>query len=112
MQAEITGLVDRVEESEAECLALIRQVLSFMPTSCWELPPHAPDRDDPRRPFPDLFEIFPTNLRQPYDMHRVVAAIVDRGEYLTYKPTFGRAIITCLARLGGCPGGIGARQPA
>ena len=112
MQAEITGLVDRVEESEAECLALIRQFLSFMPTSCWELPPHAPDRDDPKRPCPELLEIVPTNLRRPYDMHRVVAAIVDRGEYLTYKPTFGRAIITCLARLGGRPVGIVASQPA
>lgn len=111
MQAERTGLVDVVTESEAECLATIRRFLPYLPQNADELPPRAPAADDPARPCPELLDCVPTNLRHPYDMQRVIDVVVDRGSCFVYKPDFGRAIITCLARLDGRAVGVVASQP-
>lgn len=112
MQAETTGLVDVVAGTEDEALAAIRRFLSFMPSSSAEVPPRARVTDDPARPCPELMEIVPVNPRRPYDMRRVVAALVDHGEVLAYKPDFGRAVITALARLAGRTVGVVASQPS
>ncbi len=44
-------------------------------------------------------------------MYKLIAAIVDHGEWLDLKPRWARNIITCLARIGGQPVGIVANQP-
>lgn len=111
MHAKTTGLVDVVVEAERECLESIKAFLAFMPSSCWELPPRGPSTDDPSRRCPGLLDIVPGNLRKPYDMLRVIAALVDHGSYFTYKAEFGRGVITCLARLAGLPVGVVASQP-
>ncbi len=112
VHAETTGLVDVVGESEEECLATIRTFLGFMPSSAAELPPRAPSADDPGRACPEVLDVVPPNPRRPYDMRRVVAALIDGGRFFEYKAGFGRAILTGLARLDGRAVGIVASQPA
>lgn len=112
MHADTTGLIDVVGETEPACLEAIRVFLGYMPSSCHELPPRHPVTDDPARPCPELTDIVPANLRRPYDVRRVVATLVDHGATFEYKPTFGRGIVTCLARLAGRSVGIVASQPA
>ena len=43
----------------------------------------------------------PSRTRKPYDMYKLIRAIVDHGEILDIKPRFAQTIITCLARIGG-----------
>jgi len=58
-----------------------------------------------------LLDLLPENPRRAYDMYKLIAAIVDHGEWLDLKPKWARSIITCLARIGGAPVGIVASQP-
>lgn len=110
MQANTTGLIDRVGQNEAECLALIRAFLTYMPQNAWSLPPRFPSPAWSGAGV-DLIELVPTNPRLPYDMRKVIAAIVDDASEFEYKPEFGKSLLTILARLGGQVVGIVASQP-
>lgn len=105
------GTIDNVATDESECFAMIRRYLSYMPTNVWELPP-AVSSDDPADRCEDaLRSIVPKNRRHPYDMKRLIALLVDRGSVFEIQPSFGRAVITCLARMNGKVVGIVANNP-
>ena len=109
--ADIAGTIDNVADSEQECLAQIRRFLSYLPTNVWELPPVAA-RDDPaERCEEELAAIVPRSARQPYDMRRLIELIADRGSVFEIQETFGRAVITQLARMNGHVVGIIGNNP-
>lgn len=105
------GTIDNWVESEQQCFAMIRRFLSYMPQNVWELPPVVPCDDPPERREEDLLTIVPEERRKPYDMRRLVGMIVDRDSMLEIQPTFGRSVITTLARLNGHSVGIIANNP-
>lgn len=107
---DVTGQIDQVAESEDEAIAEIKRFLSYLPSNCWELPPVI-DGFDHAEPDPGLADLVPTRRQRAYDMHRVIARIVDDGETLELKPRFGRSLITTLARIGGQTVGILASNP-
>jgi acetyl-CoA carboxylase carboxyltransferase component len=72
-----------------------------MPTNVWELPPEMACSDPVDRCEDALAEIIPRSPRQPYDMRKLIELVADRGSVFEIQPTFGRAVITCLARLAG-----------
>src|SRR4051812_4928246 len=112
----ISGCADQEVESDADCLQMVRQYLSFFPSHNQEAPPSI-DCDDPvDRRAEELYDIVPTAPRRAYDAKKVIAAVVDRdanGEanFLEIKPQFARNLVTALARVGGRPVGVLANQP-
>jgi acetyl-CoA carboxylase carboxyltransferase component len=111
VHADITGSADRVAEDEQECFHLIRRYLAFMPSHCDETPPVAPVPQDSGRDMPHILDHLPEKRNRTYDMHRILECIVDSGSLFTVKPTFGKSVITALARLEGQTVGIVANQP-
>ncbi len=111
VHARETGQIDHVGDTEQASLDAIGRFLSFFPAHADELPPRQQPTDDPQRRCEELYDLVPTNQRRAYDMHRVIASIVDHGDYFALKPDYGRGMITCLARLYGHPVGIVANQP-
>ena len=107
-----SGVGDCEVESDAACIALMKRYLSYFPSSCEEQPPRIPCTDPVDRREESLLDLLPDNPRKAYDMYKLIAAIVDHGEYLDVKPRFARSIITCLARVGGQPVGVVANQPS
>ncbi|HRD76123.1 MAG TPA: carboxyl transferase domain-containing protein, partial [Hyphomicrobiaceae bacterium] len=105
------GTIDNRATSEAECFALIRRFLSYMPGNVWELPPAIAANDPAGRAEDELLRIVPKDRRRPYNMRRLVDLVVDRGSLFEIQPTFGRALITALARLNGEVVGIVAHNP-
>ncbi|HTO46215.1 MAG TPA: carboxyl transferase domain-containing protein [Burkholderiales bacterium] len=105
------GTIDNAVESEAECFAAVQRFLSFMPNNVWELPPVLPTGDTPEREEEALASIVPRNRRQPYNMRKVVDLVVDRDSAFEIQPTFGKAVITSLARLNGKAVGVIANNP-
>src|SRR6185503_3015043 len=73
--------------------------------------PRLPATDPIDRREESLLDLLPENPRKAYDMYKLIAAVVDHGEYFDIKPRFARQIITCLARIGGQSVGIVANQP-
>jgi acetyl-CoA carboxylase carboxyltransferase component len=67
--------------------------------------------DDPERRDEELLHILPPSFKAPYDMKRIIRAVVDRDSFFEIKPVFAPMMITGFARLGGHTVGIVANQP-
>jgi acetyl-CoA carboxylase carboxyltransferase component len=106
-----SGVGDMEVADDEECVARIKEYLSYMPSHCEERPPVRPVSDPVDRTEEALLDVLPESNRKPYDMYDVIKLIVDDGEYLDIKRQWARTIITCFARFGGRPVGIVANQP-
>jgi len=106
-----SGVGDVEVENDEKCIALIKRYLSYFPSSCDEEPPRLPVTDPVERREESLLDLLPENPRRAYDMYKLISAVVDHGEILDIKPRWARAMITCLARIGGRPVGVVANQP-
>ncbi|MBI3069285.1 MAG: propionyl-CoA carboxylase, partial [Betaproteobacteria bacterium] len=109
--ADTAGTIDNVAESEEDCFEQIRRFLSYMPQNVWELPPEAPCNDAVDRCEDALADIVPRSSRQAYNMKKLVEMVADRDSIFEVQPAFGRAVITCLARMNGKAVGIIANNP-
>jgi propionyl-CoA carboxylase beta subunit len=107
-----SGVAQLEGETETETLAMVRELLSFMPSNNVDDPPFVPTEDDRNRRDPALDSIVPENPNKPYDMHQVITPVVDDGYFFEIQPAYGRNIICGFARLGGHSVGIVANQPA
>ncbi len=106
-----SGVGDLEVEDDEECIARVREYLSYFPANCEEPPPRRAVSDPVDRREDALLDLLPESNRKPYDMYDLIRLIVDDGEWLDLKPKWARTIITCLARMGGRPVGIVASQP-
>jgi len=106
-----SGVAQFAVDSEEEGIALIRNLLSYMPQNNMEDAPLAMCTDNIARLEDSLNEIIPDNPNQPYDMYSVIKAIVDNGEFLESSAGYAKNIITCFARFNGQSVGIIANQP-
>ena len=107
----ISGVADRECADDDECLRVVRDYLSHMPSRYGEPVPTRPTEDPSDRRAEELYDIVPANARQAYDMRRVIKAIVDDGDFFPMKPDWAKSIITGFARFGGRSAGIVASQP-
>ncbi len=106
-----SGVAAFVAADEKSCLDDVRYLLSFLPSNNLAEPPRLRARDDPHRLAEELRDLVPDRPNQPYDMKRVIAAVVDDGEYLEYFPHFAMNLTCGFARLDGRVVGIVANQP-
>ncbi len=113
LHAKTTGQVDLFAENEADCIALIRRALAYLPNSANELPPVTPaaERGEAERRIENVLDLVPENPRMAYDMHRLIEAVVDPGSVLELKPYYDGSLITALARIDGQVVGILANNP-
>ncbi len=107
-----SGVSHFTHDTEPECLAAIRELVSYMPGNNLDEPParHSTDPDDRRDE--QLLDIIPDSSSRPYDMREVIQRIVDDGALLEVQPDYAGNIIVGFARLGGQPVGVIANQPA
>lgn len=97
--------------NEVECIANIKQLLSYMPQNCEEETPQLAyePADETRK---NLDTIIPDNPNQPYDMREVVEALTDEHSFLEVHKDYAENIVVGFARLAGRSIGIVANQPA
>jgi propionyl-CoA carboxylase beta subunit len=109
---ETSGVAHFAVDSDEECLQLLRLLLSYLPSNNLDDPPARSGTDPADREAPELDTLVPASPTQPYDMHTLIAAIVDDGTFLEVHEHFARNLVVGLARLGGKTVGIVANQPA
>jgi propionyl-CoA carboxylase beta chain len=107
-----SGVAHFAVENDRDCLALIRDLLSFMPSNNLDDPPRTGSADSPDREDASLDWLVPASPNQPYDMLDLVHAVSDEGYFLEVHRHFARNIIVGFARLDGRPVGVVANQPA
>jgi len=108
-----SGVATFVSEDEKSCLDDVRFLIGFLPSNNLERPPVdvGARADDPDRLCPELNDILPDSPNLPYDMHKVIAAVVDDGEFFEYFPHWAKSILCGFARVEGHPVGIVGNQP-
>ncbi len=106
-----SGVAHNLAATESDALALVRRYLSYFPSNAWQRPPARENAEGERR-LHDILELIPRHPGRPYDMRRLLEALVDEGTLLEIQPLYGASLITALARLGGQPVCLLANQPA
>ena len=96
-----SGVATFVAPDEKACLDDVRYLLSFLPSNNLEEPPLELTGDDPDRQVPELIDLMPTSPNQPYDMKKVIAAVVDDGDYFEVHRHWAMSITCGFARMDG-----------
>ena len=109
---EISGVAHFMAHDDQECLATVRELLSFLPSNNLDDAPRKATQDDPARADAALDTIIPEESNQPYDMVDVISRVVDDGYFFQVQEHFARNIVVGFARMAGRPVGIVANQPA
>jgi propionyl-CoA carboxylase beta chain len=107
-----SGVAEFAANSEEECIALIRSLLSFIPQNNLEDPPFVPTEDPPDRQEPALRNLIPDSPNKPYDIKELIKLVVDEGNFLEVHALYGKSIVVGFGRFGGRSVGIVANQPA
>jgi len=106
-----SGVAHFAAADDGACLALIRELLAYLPSNNREDPPRLEPSDDPARADPGLDKIVPEDPNKPYDIVDLIHGVVDHGRFLQVHERFARNIVVGFARLHGMPVGIVANQP-
>jgi propionyl-CoA carboxylase beta chain len=109
---ETSGVAHFKVHDDAECLSMVRELLSFMPSNNLDDPPRKPCTDPIDRADSALDKIVPDQSNQPYDIKDVIHAVVDDGYFFEVQEHYAKNIVVGFARLNGKPVGIVANQPA
>jgi propionyl-CoA carboxylase beta chain len=107
-----SGVAHFIARDDADCLALLRELLSFLPQNNQEDPPRVESHDLPDRRDEALDTLVPLEPDKPYDIKEIINRVVDDGYFLEVHEQFAKNIVVGFARLGGQSVGIVANQPA
>jgi propionyl-CoA carboxylase beta chain len=109
---ETSGVAHFLAHDDAECLSMVRELLSFVPSNNLDDPPRKACTDPIDRADAALDTIVPAQSNMPYDMKDVIHAVVDDGYFFEVQEHFAKNIVVGFARMDGRPVGIVANQPA
>jgi propionyl-CoA carboxylase beta subunit len=107
-----SGVAHFAVNDDRECLSLIRELLSYLPSNNLESPPRRESRDPIDRVNPELDHLIPPEAHKPYDIKAIISVVMDDHEFFEIQSHFAQNIVIGLARLAGRPVGIVANQPA
>ena len=109
---EKSGVAHFMAHDDAECLSMVRELLSFIPSNNLEDPPRKACTDPIDRLDEKLDTLIPDQSNMPYDMKDVIHTVVDDGYFFEIHEHYAKNIVVGFARFNGKPVGIVANQPA
>jgi propionyl-CoA carboxylase beta chain len=107
-----SGVAHFVSPDDKSCMQLVRRLLSYLPLNNAESAPFVPTDDERDRQELALDTIVPADPNKPYDMHKVIDLVVDKGSWFGVHEAYARNMIVGFARLGGHVVGVVANQPS
>jgi propionyl-CoA carboxylase beta chain len=109
---ETSGVAHFLCRDDAECLSMVRELLSFIPSNNLEDPPRKPCTDPIDRLDAKLDTLIPNESNIPYDMKDIINAVVDDGYFFETHEHYAKNIVVGFSRLNGRSVGVVANQPA
>src|SRR5579871_643467 len=105
VHSKISGVTDHLADDDAHALQMARDILGHMN---YQKPHWLVQREsaEPRFPADELYGVVPQETRFPYDVHEVIARLVDGSEFQEFKADYGKTLVTGFAHLYGKPIGI------
>ena len=107
-----SGVAHFLSHNDEECLLLLRELLSFLPSNNLEAPPRRPVNDPWDRVEESLNTLVPAESNIPYDIKDIIHAVVDENYFFEVQEHYAKNLVIGFARLDGRPVGIVANQPA
>jgi propionyl-CoA carboxylase beta chain len=108
---ETSGVAHFLAAGEADAIDLARRLVGYWPSNNVDPAPRANDWSAPEIGGEELDALIPDSAQQAYDMHRVIAGVVDAGSFTEVHAHFARNVICGFARVEGRSIGIVAQQP-
>jgi propionyl-CoA carboxylase beta chain len=107
----ISGVAHFAADSDEDCLATIRELLSYIPSNNLEDPPQVATKDDVNRVDDALDSFIPESPNQPYEIRDLIRTIADEGHFLEVHQAYARNLVVGFIRLNGQSIGVVANQP-
>jgi propionyl-CoA carboxylase beta chain len=108
----VSGVAHLLAHNDEECLLLLRELLSFLPSNNMDDPPRRATADPPGRLEPKLNTMVPVESNLPYDIKDVIHAAADEGYFFEIQEHYAKNLVVGFVRFDGRPAGIVANQPA
>jgi propionyl-CoA carboxylase beta chain len=108
----VSGVGHFIARDDADCVRMIRELMSFLPQNNRDDPPRRACDDPVDRADAALDQLIPAESNLPYDIKDVIHRVVDDGWFFEVHEHFARNIVVGFARLDGRPVGVVANQPA
>lgn len=105
----LSGVADYLAEDDAHALALAREAVRNLGSVRQEKTPTGNDLP-PKVDAEDILDLVPADLRQPYDIRKLISALVDGSVFDEFKARFGETLVTGFARIEGMQVGIVANN--
>ncbi len=97
-----SGVTDHLAENDEHALTIVRDIISHLgPVHQHGLPLKEPR--PPKYDAEDLYAIVPDDVRAPYDVHEVIARLVDGSEFHEFKALYGSTLVCGFAHIWGMP---------
>ena len=106
-----SGVAHFMVGDDSECIALIRELLTFLPQNNIVDSPVLRSTDDPNRKDKKLNDLIPEDPRTPYHVIELINTVVDNNYFLEVQSQYAQNIVIGFARLNGKSVGIIANQP-
>jgi propionyl-CoA carboxylase beta chain len=108
-----SGNAHYLASDEEDAIEYVKALLSYLPSNNLDEPPVFPTSTDLSVTSADLAldSLIPDSANQPYDIHTVIGAVVDDGEFLEVMPLYAQNIVVGFGRIEGQPIGVVANQP-
>ncbi len=106
-----SGVCHFATDSEEECIAMVRELMAFLPQNNLDLAPYVATDDPSDRMAPELATIIPDQATKPYDITRVIELVVDDEDFFEVAPLYAQNLVIGFARLAGHAVGIVGNQP-
>jgi propionyl-CoA carboxylase beta chain len=107
----VSGVAHFLAHDDAECLAMIRELMSYLPPNNLDGPDRIPCTDPADREDLALDSLVPESSNVPYDMKEVIRRVVDDGRFFEVQEHWARNIVNGFARMDGRVVGVVANQP-
>jgi propionyl-CoA carboxylase beta chain len=108
----VSGVAHFLAHDDAECLRMIRELLSYIPPNNRDDPPQRATSDPIDRADPSLDTLVPADSHVPYDIKDIIHRVVDDGEFFEIHEHWAKNIVVGFARMDGRSIGVVANQPA
>jgi 3-methylcrotonyl-CoA carboxylase beta subunit len=102
LHAKKSGVVDHLAENDEHALTIVRDIVSHLGEKVGTVPIFQEPRP-PKYDADELYGIIPEDVRAPYDVHEVIARIVDGSEFHEFKANYGATLVTGFAHIWGMP---------
>ena len=110
--ASVSGNVHFIADSDADAVRIVKKLLTYLPSNNLVDPPHTPTAEVNLSPDLEMNKLVPDNLKDPLDVTKVIARLVDNGDYLEVMKEWAKNVVICFARIQGVVVGIVANQSA